>query len=183
MRKLTQDKKQLTILAVAAAIIVAFLLLCYLPVRRRQNNIQKAEEKYKKEIKLAQKQVKQIPELTKKLKLLQKNVAQFDKNVPKQRRLGPFLHKIADLMNQHELTDQFVEPDQQIEAQPLNCIPIRMQCRGKLENIFNFFKDLEALDRLVRIEEARFLSKNQFDGIVRIETKAVVYYRTGDRTG
>ncbi len=88
-----------------------------------------------------------------------------------------FLHRIADLMRENGLEDQFVEPGKEIKTESVNCIPVNMRCKGELSELFRFFESLQNLDRLVRIEEVRLLNDRDFAGQISMQTKAVVYYR------
>ena len=53
-----------------------------------------------------------------------------------------------------------------------------MQCKGRLTQIFNFYECLQALDRLVRIEQVKLSNDAGYNGQVSMETKAIIYYRT-----
>jgi hypothetical protein len=51
-----------------------------------------------------------------------------------------------------------------------------MQCKGRLTQIFEFYKQLQKLDRLVRIEQVKLVNDSSFEGEVSMETKLVIYY-------
>ena len=51
-----------------------------------------------------------------------------------------------------------------------------IRCQGKLEQIFEFSKSLQALDRLIRIEQIELKNDNNYSGHVDMTTKAVIYY-------
>jgi len=58
-----------------------------------------------------------------------------------------------------------------------------MQCKGGVEQIFEFFKSLQNLDRLVRIEQIKLVNDQDFTGQASMQTKAVVYYRAEAEQG
>lgn len=120
---------------------------------------------------------KQLPVLTEQLRELQAAASNYEVNVPTQRALGVFLQQLANLMTEHNLTEQVVAPGREIEADGLNCIPIDIQCKGKLTQFFEFYKQLQRLDRSVRIEQVKLVNDNRFGGEVSMETKIVIYYR------
>ena len=70
-----------------------------------------------------------------------------------------------------------IEPHKEIKAENLNCIPVKMQCKGKLYQIFEFFRELQGLDRLVRIEQVKLSNDNDFNGRIDMEARAIIYYR------
>ena len=43
--------------------------------------------------------------------------------------------------------------------------------------IFEFFKGLQSLERLVRIEEVKLMNDAGFSGEVTLDTRAVIYFR------
>ena len=81
-------------------------------------------------------------------------------------------------MNKHSLSEQMIEPNKEIEDENLNCIPVKMKCKGKLFQIYEFFRELQGLDRLVRIEQVKLSNDNDFVGQIGMEARAIIYYRT-----
>jgi Tfp pilus assembly protein PilO len=45
-----------------------------------------------------------------------------------------------------------------------------------LADLFEFFKRLQALDRLIRIEQVKLTNDPDFSGQVTMETRVVIYY-------
>ena len=108
---------------------------------------------------------------------LQRDLGKYEANIPEQRALGTFLRKVANLMDEHNLREQVIAPGEEIKADGLGCIPVDMRCKGKLTQIFEFFRGLQGLDRLVRIEQVKLVNDSDFSGEVSMETRAVIYYR------
>ena len=65
----------------------------------------------------------------------------------------------------------------------LNCIRIRMQCKGSLRQIFGFFKQLQSMDRMVRVEEVKIVTDGDFSGQISMEAKATIYYQDQTEKG
>jgi len=180
---LFREKQQIVILAVAAAMVGGFVLFRYIPLREKMKTIEQTRTAQRLAIAKAQAQSKQLPVLTAQLQKLQNQVANFQANIPEQRDLGAFLQKIADLMNEHNLKEQVMTPGKEIQADNLCCIPIDMQCKGRLDEIFEFYKRLQGLDRLIRIEQVKLENSTDFSGEVSMHTKTVIYYRGQDQKG
>jgi hypothetical protein len=51
-----------------------------------------------------------------------------------------------------------------------------MQCKGRLEQIFNFFRSLQKMDRAIRVEKVELINDQEFNGDVTMNTDASVYY-------
>ena len=108
---------------------------------------------------------------------LQRELENYEANIPRQRDLGAFLHRIADLMNEHNLSDQVIEPHKEVKSEKLHCIPVNMRCKGKLAQISEFYRRLQGLDRLVRIEQVKLTNDSDYNGQVSTEARTVIYYR------
>jgi len=178
MKMFIRDKQQITIIVITAAIISGFVLFRYLPLRKASNAIKDAKSAQMLTITKGQAENKQLPVLKEQLAKLQQEVAKFGANIPMQRALGEFLQRIAEMMNEHNLKEQVVAPGEEIKVSELSCIPIEMHCSGGLAQIFEFYKRLQGLDRLVRIEQVKLESRQVgIGGEVSMHTKAVIYYR------
>ena len=80
-------------------------------------------------------------------------------------------------MTEHRLTDQVVVPGKEVESEGVGCVPVHVNCKGSLKDIFSFFHDLQAMDRLVRIEKVTLQNDRDFTGCVSMDTDAVIFYR------
>jgi Tfp pilus assembly protein PilO len=120
---------------------------------------------------------RQLPLLKEQLLKLQRELRKYEANIPEQRVLGTFLGRVANLMNEHNLREQVIVPGEEIKAGGLGCIHVDMRCKGKLAQVFEFYRRLQGSDRLVRIEQVKLVNDSDFSGEVSMETRAVIYYR------
>ena len=174
---LFRERKQITICVAGVAMVLGFVLLRYLPLRRRIRAVKQSTASQKLVMAKAQAEHTQLPALQDELLVLEEAVGKYQANIPDNRDLGVFLQRIADLMNEHNLKDQFVQPRQEIKAEGLQCIPVSMQCRGRLHEVFGFFTALQLLDRSVRIEHVNLENDSDFSGEVSMKAEAIIYYR------
>lgn len=173
---LFRERQQITICVVAAAIVGGFLLLRYLPLRKRIEIVEQARAEWMLAVTKGQAQSKQLPVLEEQLLKLQRSIGNYQARIPQQRVLGVFLRKIANLMNEHNLKEQVIAPAKETETEELSCIPVSIKCKGKLAQVFEFCKQLQALDRLVRVEQVTLTNDSGFSGELTLETRAVIYY-------
>jgi Tfp pilus assembly protein PilO len=169
--------QQIAICAVAGAIVCVFVLFWYLPLRKKMKTVRQAKAEQILTIARGMADAGQLDVLKEQVQKLQTELQDYEANIPDQRDLGAFLGRIADLMNEHSLREQVIEPGQEVVADKFNCIPVSMRCKGRLTQIFNFYGRLQALDRLVRIEQVKLSNETAYNGQVSMETKAVIYYR------
>ena len=174
---LFRDKQQITICVIAATIVCVFVLFWYLPLRRKTNAVKQAKAERALAIAKGTADAKQLPLLEEQLLKLKTRLGDYKVNIPGQRAHGVFLHRIADLMKEHDLGEQVITPGEEIEADEFNCIPVSMRCKGELAQISEFYRRVQTLDRLVRIEKVKLSNDNSYSGQVSMETDAVVYYR------
>ena len=174
-----RERQQIVICAIAGAMVSGFVLFWYLPLQKRIKAVEQARAAQRLAITKASVESGQTAALKGQLLKLQRTVGNYEANVPRQRALGVFLQQIANLMNEYNLREQLIQLGKQVQAEGLNCIPVSMQCKGGLAQIFEFFKSLQVLDRLVRIEQIKLVNDGNFSGEVSMQTKAVIYYRAG----
>jgi Tfp pilus assembly protein PilO len=158
-------------------LVADFALFGYLPLRQRMRAIKQKRVLQALAITKASAQSRQLTMLKEQLLKLDRAVGDYEQQVPRQRALGEFLHRIANLMDGHNLREQLIQPGKEIQADELRCIPVSMQCKGGTREIFDFLKLLQSLDRLVRIEQVKLVNDNKFSGEISMETSAVVYCR------
>jgi len=171
------EKKQVAIYITAGAIVTAFVLFRYLPLRKAVKAVERTKSEQKLDISKASVEKEQLPIFQEQLMNLQRAVGDYEAIIPAQRDLGVFLQQLADLMSKLYLREQAVVPGREVEIKKLICIPVSVQCKGKLAQVFEFYKLLQGLDRLVRVEQIRLVNDNDFSGDVGMQTELVIYYR------
>ena len=173
-----RDKKQIIIFIIAIVIIGGFILLRYLPLQKKMKSVKKAKTEQMLTIAKGVSDSKQLSLFVEQLQKLRNKLENYEQNIPKQRDHGLFMQQIFELMKQNNLKEQVIVPLQEIEAEGLICIPINMECKGKLAQIFNFYKRLQEQDRLIRIKQIKFENSNTFNGEISMEAEIVIFYRT-----
>lgn len=178
-----RERKQIMILVAAGVMVGGFVLLRYLPLRKEKKAAMQAKAAQAFVLNKALLESTQLSTIKEQLVDIQKTAAKFEANVPADRNLGGFLHEIANLMNELELSEQQVQPSEEIKTDNLNCIPVSMRCKGRLGQIFEFYKRVQTMDRLLHIEQITLKNDNNFSGEVNMQTKGIIYYRTRAEQG
>ena len=174
---LIREKQQVIICVIAGVIVCVFVLFWYLPLRHRMKALEQVKATQTLAVARYDADGKRLPMLKEQVQQLSSKLGNYEAKIPQQGALGPFVRRIADLMNEHNLKEQVITPGGEIETDRFNCTPVRMQCKGKLEQVFKFYQQLQALDRLVRIEQVKLSNDSGYNGEVSMETRAVIYYR------
>lgn len=173
-----REKKQITIFIIAIVIIGGFILFRYLPLQKEIKSVKKARAEQMLTIAKGVSDSKQLSLFVDQLHKMKSKLENYEQNIPKKRDHGLFMQQIFELMKENNLKEQVIEPRQEIEAEGLICIPMNMECKGKLAQIFNFYKSLQEQDRLIRIKQIKFENSSTFNGEVSMEAEIVIFYRT-----
>jgi Tfp pilus assembly protein PilO len=183
--KITLKKEQMMVYgAVAAVIVICVIVIArFVPLRKKINELSQERTGQKFIIQKAAAESANLAEMKEHLKRLEQQTASYDKQLPNDRDLGTFLQQIADLMDEHKLTEQQVEPGKKLDDGKLSCIPIEMTCKGKLQQIFDFQKALGRLDRLIRIESIELVNDTNLKGQVKMTAKTRIYYKAFGEKG
>lgn len=173
-----RERKQVVICLVAIVSIGGFVLFRFLPMHKTFKAVKQLKAAQRLIIAKGISDSEQLPFFMDQLIKFKAEIGDYDNSIPQQKTLGLFVHQMADLMNQHQLGEQEITPGAETEIDGLNCIPVSIQCKGQLKQIFTFFRELQALDRLIRIQQVKLLNDQNFKGQVSLETDVVIYYRT-----
>lgn len=178
--KVTFKKQQIIVYAAAAAVVAICVLVAlrYLPLRKQIKELSQIRNTQKFVIQKAAAESNHLELLKERLQKLQEQTVHYDQQLPNDRDLGNFLQQIADLMDEHKLTAQQVEPGKNMADGKLNCIPVEMRCKGKLQQIFDFNKALGRLERLIRIDSIELVNDTDLTGQVNMTAKTRIYYKT-----
>ncbi len=172
-----RERQQVMICGMAGVVVCVFMLFWYLPLHKKIKTIRQTRAAQSLAIAKGAADSRQLHLMKEQLLELQTVLANYEANIPDKNTFGGFLGGIADLMNENNLKEQEITPGEEIKADKFNCIPVTMRCKGELVQIFKLYRQLQTLDRLVRIEQVRLSNDREFSGQVSMETKAFIYYR------
>jgi len=172
-----RERQQLTICVVAGVIVCVFVLFWYLPLCKRMKAVNQAKTAQTLAIAKGAADSRQLPLLEEQLLKLKDRLGNYKANIPGQNTFGSFLGSVTDLMNKNNLKEQEITPGEEVKADQFNCIPVSIRCKGELAQIFKLYRQLQTLDRLIRIERVKLSNDGDYKGQLSMETKAIIYYR------
>jgi len=103
-----REKQQILIIVTAGVMVTGFVLFRYFPLRKKMKTVEKTRAAQALVINNGMAKNEQLPSLREEFEKLQIEVSNYERQIPDDRELGTFLHKIADLMNSHNLKGQFI---------------------------------------------------------------------------
>jgi Tfp pilus assembly protein PilO len=152
----------------------------YLPIARQKLVLRESMRRQSVTLEQIRVQSRQLPELEKKVESLELKTAEFDAKVPQERQFAQLWQTITQIMNEHRLSNQLVQPGEEIRGEPVSRMELTLQCSGTFEDVFELFRSLEQMDRLVRIERVQLKNDESFSGQVSVAALASVYFQTND---
>ena len=171
------DKQQLMILLLGVVLSVGFGVFRYIPIVRQKYAIQDQMEQQNQVIDEICSFSVLVPELKDQKKKLEKQLLPFEQKVPHGRNLATLWRQVAEVMNECGLTDQLVQPGVEVKSEELGIIPLTIECKGSMEQIFSFFQSLEEINRLIRIEQVTLDRGADLNSGVKLKAQASVYYQ------
>ncbi len=174
---MSHRKQQMWVYVIAGLFVCDFVLCGYLPSHDRLASLGRAQAQQRQTIQMAAAQSAELPGIERRLRGMETAVAGYDLRVPADRALGAFLQQISGVMTDCRLTEQVVLPlpGKEVKTDDLNCVPIHVACRGTLTDIFGFFKKLQTLERLVRIEKVAMENDSDLTGQISLQVEAVIF--------
>ncbi len=170
-------KQQMWLYVVGVLFCADFVFYGYMPSHRRLRSLHEAGVQQERTIQVAAAQGEELPGLMVRLRNIEEIVAHYDSYIPPDASQAVFLQEIARVMTGHSLIEQVVVPGKETDSDGIRCIPIRVNCKGSLNDVFGLFHDLQGMDRLVRIERVLLQNDRDFAGRVSMETEAVIFYQ------
>ncbi len=173
--RMSHRKQQMWVYVIAGLFVCDFVLCGYLPSHQRLRTLQRAQAQQHQVIEMAAAQSRELSGLERRVCDMENRIEGFDRRVPADRTLGVFLQQIAGIMKDCNLVEQVVLPGKEWKTEDLNCTPIHVACHGTLTSLFGFFAQLQALDRLVRIEKVALENDADLTGRLDVQIEAVIF--------
>ncbi len=161
---------------VAALLVVDFILFGYGPSITRLKSLKHAQKAHQQIMSNSIKQNQKLVDLRKQVQSMNRDIEQWEVRIPHERELGKTIKKLSQLMSQYQLVDQQITPGIETQSDELGVIPVTLECRGDMQQLFEFYRDLQADDRLIRIQEISLQKKNDRFGGILMKTELMLFY-------
>jgi len=121
-----------------------------------------------------------VPELVKQVDSMRKRYKNFDRRLPGRQELGGFLRDISGHLADEKFSDQLIEPGSPTQEELFHTLPIIMQFKGSYLTSVDFFKRIDEMERLTRIQKLK-ITKNpakgdEDDSRLNIELQLNIYF-------
>jgi len=174
-----KEKQQMVILIVAVAMLAAFVLGRYLPLLAKKNAALRQLKEQSAVIAKGDSDSRILPGLTEQLAHDTAAIAHYDTQVPAQQQLE-FLKALDAMMREFKLSETLIQPGQGNETAGLGVIPLDIRCKGTLDQLFRFYTAFQQMPRAIRIEKVNLANDRNYEGMVTMNSRAVIYYGRPD---
>jgi Tfp pilus assembly protein PilO len=180
---LVKNRTQLSIYVVGAMLLADFILFGYWPSQQRLRALQQARARQQSGMLLADVHRPQVAPLDRQRIRCERALAVYHGRIPTHRELGSFLQQLSDVMMQHQLQDQVIIPGGEVSGGGLVMVPVTVRCRGSLADLHGFYRQVDSIGRLMRVEKVQFTNDPDLGGCVRMEAQMVIFYRADGASG
>ncbi len=159
--KLTKDIWIVT--GILAAMIVAAVLVVYRGQGKRLDEFKARISATRSTVDTQSQTVAIFPELVKQIKSMRARYKNFDRRLPGRQELGGFLKEISGYLGDEHFSDQLIEPGSPTRQDLFHTLPIIMRFKGSYLTSVKFFKRIEEMQRLTRIQKLKITKKTPKD--------------------
>lgn len=170
-----ERKRQIAVGFVVVVALTGFICFRYLPIRNQIIRLKQGLKKQQLVIDSTSSKSQQLMSLKQILTKMQSELVNYDSCVPNEMDLTGFLKQMAEMMENENLSQKKVSPETEISYGQVRCLPIKIQCKGTIEQLFNFCKALDNSQRIIRIEQVTIDNDEKYSGQLLMQTQAFIY--------
>ena len=169
------------ILGVSLIIVLCgFVALIYRPSSERLGSLRRQTDEQRNRLNVNLTQVQVLPHVMTEVAKMQSQLEQFDKRLPRQPELGPFINDITEVSHQANLRKVQVEPGVPTRTELYTEWPIALKFEGDFNSAFAFLRRAEEMKRLTRVKGLKVRSTdNGKSGQVQVELSMNIYFSEG----
>ena len=116
------DRKQVILLAITAAVGAGFAMFGYLPIARQKLVLRESMRRNALTLEQIRVQGRELPDLEKKVEALEQKAVEFNEKVPRERQFAQLWQTITQIMNEHQLSNQLVQPGVEVRGEPADLV-------------------------------------------------------------
>lgn len=169
-------RAQKTTTIVMAVLVVGFVALAWWPSQRRQQRLRADVAAMSRKLEVNQAQAVSLPILARDVAQLEARLAKFNKKLPKTAELGEFIRDLTQAGQQYSIRKLVHQPGQVKRQELYSEIPITMNFEGDFNNVFTFVRQLEEMQRLIRVKALNVRLKDGKQGVVDVSLAVNIYY-------
>jgi Tfp pilus assembly protein PilO len=157
-----------------------FVAFVYRPSSQKLAALRDQADEQRRKLTSNRSQVQILPEVMLEVDRMQTRLERFDKKLPSQPDLGPFINDITEVSHQANLRKVQVEPGVPSRTDLYTEWPIALKFEGDFASVFAFLRRAEAMQRLTHVRGLKVKSSdNGKSGSVQVELSMNIYFSEG----
>lgn len=172
-------KTQTTLGLTTLAALVAFYVLGYHPVARRQAALREGISTALVDLQRSQDHGRALKALAREVQQLEEQVQSYGRQMPNKPQLGEFLGDITRVSQELGLQEWKYEPETPRRADACYELPIRMHFNGAFASTADFLRQIEDLQRMTRVKKLLIRSRDRKTGTVEVDLAMNIYFAEG----
>jgi Tfp pilus assembly protein PilO len=169
------------ILGVAVIVLLCgFVAFIYRPSSQRLDALRRQSEEQRSRLNANLSQVRILPDVMLAVDKMQTRLERFDKRLPRQPDLGPFMNDITLVSHEAALRKVQVEPGVPTRGELYTEWPIALKFEGDFTSVFAFLRRVEEMQRLTQVKGLKVRSSDSGkSGQVQVELSMNIYFSEG----
>ena len=169
------------VLGVSLVVLVGlFYGLVYRPDSQKLADLQTQIVSKRRDLLNNKTRVQILPDVITEVERMRTRLEKFDKKLPKQPDLGPFINDITELSHQASLRKVEVNPGVPQRGESYAEWPISLKFEGDFVSAFSFLRRAEEMQRLTRVKGLKVRSTDAAkSGTVQVELSMNIYFSEG----
>jgi Tfp pilus assembly protein PilO len=159
-----------------AALAVGFAVFGYRPASERQASLAMEIESKRRTLEADEVNARKLPVVALEVEKLKARLERFDKKLPNQQELGPFIGDITQASQQAALRRLTVQPGVARRGDLFSELPISLNFEGDFLSVFSFLQQTEAMQRLTRVRSLTLKTKDTKLGTVDVQVSMNIYF-------
>ena len=164
-----------------AALVAMFYAFVFRPNNQKLSDLKEQIAVKQRDLNSNKTRVQILPDVVVAVSDMQSRLTEFDKKLPRQPDLGPFIHDITELSDQSGVKNKWaVEPGMPVRSEGYDEWPIALKFEGDFLSACSFLRRSEAMQRLTRIKGLKMRSLDYGkSGRVQVELSMNIYFLEG----
>ena len=163
-----------------AALAMGFYTFVFRPNNQRMDDLRAQIQNKQRDLGSNMTRVQILPDVMRAVADMTTRLESFNKQMPRQPDLGPFINDITELSHQASLRKVFVEPGVPQRGELYAEWPIALKFEGDFLSAFSFLRRAEEMQRLNRVKGLKVRSADGGKtGQVQVELSMNIYFSEG----
>lgn len=170
------------VLGIALAVmVVGFCAIVYRPNKQKLDDLNMQIAVKHRDLVNNRTRVQILPDVVLEVNKTRNRLERFDKKLPKTPELHAFINNITDVSDQAGLRNKWtVKPGVPVHSDLYTEWPIALEFEGDFNNVFNFLRRAEEMQRLTRVKSLKVHGMGAGKtGQVRVELSMNIYFAQG----